>query len=61
MALSPNDIKPDKFYTVEEVGKLLSLSGQTVRNNLRKGKLSGKKIGRRWHVKGLSLIRYIES
>ncbi|NIA23001.1 MAG: helix-turn-helix domain-containing protein [Proteobacteria bacterium] len=61
MALSSNNINPREFYTVVEVAKLLSLSDQTVRNILRAGKLSGKKIGRRWHIKGSSLIKYIES
>ncbi len=60
MALSPNEIDRHKLYTVEETARFLEVSDQTVRKYLRNGLLSGKKIGRRWHVKGQSIKKFIE-
>ena len=60
MALSPNEIDRLKLYTVGETARFLEVSEQTVRKYLRDGLLSGKKIGRRWHVKGQSIKKFIE-
>jgi excisionase family DNA binding protein len=60
MSLSPKEIDPNKLYTVEETASFLSLSEQTVRKHLREKKFTGKKIGRRWHIRGSTIRKFIE-
>lgn len=60
MALAPREIDSNKLYTVEETAAILSLSEQTVRKHLRDRKLTGRKIGRRWHIRGSMIRRFIE-
>jgi len=60
MPLAPKEIDPSKLYTVEETATFLSVSGQTVRKHLRDRKLTGRKIGRRWHIRGSMIRRFIE-
>ncbi|MDY6788295.1 MAG: helix-turn-helix domain-containing protein [candidate division WOR-3 bacterium] len=60
MAISIDRIDSNKFYNVEEVSKILNVSTQTVRRHLREESLTGKKIGRRWHIKGLEIKKFIE-
>lgn len=59
MALSPKEIDSGKLYTVLESARILSVTEQTVRKLLRERRLSGKKIGRRWHIKGSELKHLI--
>ena len=59
MPLSPKDIDPEKLYTTEETSRLLRLGSQTVRKKLRDGNVKGKKVGRRWLIKGTELRKYI--
>lgn len=61
MALSPKTIDESKFYNVMEVSHLLSVSEQTVRKHLRDQLLKGKKIGRRWHIRGKDIKNFIEN
>ncbi len=60
MPLAPKEIDPSKLYTVEETAAFLSVSEQTVRKHLRDTKLTGRKIGRRWHIRGSMIRRFIE-
>ncbi|KQC13315.1 MAG: hypothetical protein APR63_08915 [Desulfuromonas sp. SDB] len=60
MVISPREVDPNKFYTVEEVAVFLDISEQTVRKHLRNYVLKGKKIGRRWHIKGAVIRKFIE-
>jgi len=60
MAISLKKIDPNKFYTIQEISNFLDLSAQTVRTFLRKKKLRGKKIGRRWHILGKNIINFIK-
>lgn len=59
MSLSPKDIDASKLYTVLECCKFLSVTEQTVRKLLREKRLAGKKIGRRWLIRGSELRRLI--
>jgi excisionase family DNA binding protein len=61
MPLAPRDIDVNKLYTVEETAAFLSLSEQTVRKHLRERRLTGKKIGRKWHIRGSMIRKFIES
>lgn len=38
----------EKLYTVEEVAELASVTGRTIRNYLKNGRLVGRKIGGQW-------------
>jgi excisionase family DNA binding protein len=38
----------EKLYTVEEVAELASVTGRTIRNYLKSGRLKGRKIGGQW-------------
>ncbi|MEW6684785.1 MAG: helix-turn-helix domain-containing protein [Candidatus Edwardsbacteria bacterium] len=59
MPLSPREIDSNKLYTVNETSRILAVTEQTVRKHLREKKLSGKKIGRRWHIKGTEIQKFI--
>jgi len=51
------EILADKLYTVEEVAELLGgLHRRTVWRMLSRGELPGRKIGRRWYVRGSDLL-----
>jgi len=49
-----------KFYLVEDLAKLLSLTPITVRVYIKQNKIKGKKAGRRWVVSEKDLINFME-
>jgi excisionase family DNA binding protein len=51
-------IKPDFFYTAQEVAYILRYSDQTIHELLKSGKLKGVKIGQ-WRIKGSHLLEFI--
>jgi excisionase family DNA binding protein len=59
MPLAPESIDPGKLYTVFETADMLQLSEQTVRKHLRDSRLRGRKIGKRWHIRGAEIRKYI--
>lgn len=61
MAISLKKIDASKFYNVEEVSQILNISTQTVRRHLRTQMIRGKKIGRRWHIQGKEIKKFIEN
>ncbi len=61
MAISIEKIDESKFYNVDEVSQILKISTQTIRRHLRNRVLKGKKIGRRWHIKGKEIKNFIEN
>jgi excisionase family DNA binding protein len=52
-------IDPKRYYTAEEAGKYLRVQRDTVKKQIREGKLKGKKQGGRqqWVVRGDELLR----
>lgn len=50
-----------KFYTIEELSKLLSLHPATIRILFRDGKIKGYKVGREWRATEETLKEYLES
>lgn len=40
------EIEGNKFYTIQDVAKILEVTDQTVRTYIKTGKLPGKRIGR---------------
>lgn len=59
MAIAPKEISPGKLYSVDETARILEICSGTVRKHLRERKIRGKKIGRRWLVKGEEIRRFI--
>jgi excisionase family DNA binding protein len=59
MPLAPENIDPGKLYTVFETADILQLSEGTVRAHLRDNRLHGRKIGKRWHIRGAEIRRFI--
>jgi excisionase family DNA binding protein len=59
MALAPRDIHPGKLYSVAETARILEVCNGTVRKHLRERRLKGKKLGRRWLVKGEEIRKFI--
>lgn len=53
------EIKPDFYYTPQEVAFILRFSVQTIHKALKEGKLKGLKVGQ-WRIKGQHLIDFIE-
>lgn len=56
-----SDAKPRqdtlKVYTLEEVSQILGVSKKTIYRHIHDGKLSAKKIGRRWFITDEALRR----
>ena len=51
---------PNKpVLTTAEIARGLRCSQQTVRNELKRGKLQGYKVGSEWRVKHASVDRYV--
>lgn len=50
----------EKYYTVEQVSKLLSLHPKTVQRYIREGKLQANKIGKSWRISGHDLSNFAE-
>jgi len=59
MALAPRQISPGKLYSVDETARILEVCSGTVRKHLRETTIKGKKIGRRWFIKGAEIRRFI--
>ncbi len=54
-------IVPEKFYTSEEVSEFLRLSLRTVQRLLANRSLNAYKIHGQYRIKGLDLLRYLDS
>lgn len=47
-----------KLYSVEELAELLRIQQTTVRKILREGRLSGRKLAKKWYVSEDSIKAY---
>lgn len=50
----------EKYYTVEQVAKLLSMHPKTIQRYIREGKLQANKIGKCWCITGHDLSIFVE-
>ncbi len=50
----------EKYYTVEQVAKLLSMHPKTIQRYIREGKLQANKIGKSWCITGHDLSIFVE-
>lgn len=51
----------EKFYTPEQVSKLLQLKAVTVHRWLRDGRLKGFRLGRLWRISRSQLEEFLDS
>ena len=49
-----------RFYIVTDLEKILPITGLTIREYLRKGKIKGQKIGKLWYVSKENLEAFLE-
>ena len=50
----------EKLLTIEEVAERLNLAPRTIYRYIKDGKLTARKIGKRWQVKEEDLIVFID-
>ena len=48
------------LYTVKDIEELLGVGNSTVRRYISQGRLSGRKLARRWYIPGESLLEYFK-
>ncbi len=53
-------IDDDAFYTVKDLAEMTGKNHRTIREWIRSGKMTGRKIGREWIVAGKDLRLYYE-
>ena len=51
----------EKYYTVEQISKMLGIHPKTVQRYIREGRLRAAKIGKSWRVTGHDLSLFTES
>ena len=49
-----------KFYTVEEIADVFSISTSTIRRLLRSGELKGSKLGNQWRISEKQAQEYFD-
>jgi excisionase family DNA binding protein len=52
--------KMDKFYTVDQISKMLDMHPKTIQRYIREGKLNATKVGKGWRVTGHDLSIFTE-
>ncbi|WP_367568416.1 helix-turn-helix domain-containing protein [Lacrimispora sp.] len=51
----------EKYYTVEQVSKMLDIHPKTIQRYIREGKLRANKIGKSWRITGHDLSIFAEN
>jgi len=59
--LNMKEIQGMKFYDVDDLVEILDLTKLTVRNYIRKGKIKGKRIGKKYYVNQEQLTDFLKS
>jgi len=54
------EIKPDALYCTDDLAEVLKVKPAAVRRLIRKGRLSGSKLGRRWWVRGADVLAAVQ-
>lgn len=49
-----------KYYTVEEIAKILNMHNKTIQRYIREGKLKATKVGKSWRITGHDLSVFME-
>lgn len=56
----PIEYKNTTLYTLEEVSEILKIAVVTLRDYLKKNKINGKKIGKRWYIDSQEIERFLK-
>lgn len=51
----------DKFYTVDQIAKILGMHHKTIRKFITEGKLRANKVGKQWRISGHDLSNFMEN
>ncbi len=51
----------EKFYTVDDISKMLDMHPKTLQRYIREGKLRAVKVGKAWRISGHDLSLFMES
>lgn len=50
----------EKYYTVEQVAKLIELHPKTIQRYIREGRIKAQKVGKEWRITGHALSTFVE-
>lgn len=50
----------DKFYTIEQIARMLGMHHKTIRRFIAEGKLAANKVGKQWRITGHDLSVFVE-
>lgn len=53
------DVEDERFYSIEEVAKILNVSDGAVRKWLKAGALKGIKLGRIWRIRESDFDKFL--
>lgn len=53
------DVEDERFYSIEDIAKILNVSDGAVRKWLKAGALKGIKLGRIWRIREGDLDRFL--
>lgn len=51
----------DRYYSVEQISKLINMHPKTIQRYIREGKLCASKVGKSWRVNGHDLSAFMEN
>lgn len=54
------DVEDERFYSIEEVAKILNVSDGAVRKWLKAGALKGIKLGRIWRIRESDFDKFLK-
>lgn len=46
----------DDFFSIDELAKILKVHPNTIRNNIKKGKINAKKYGEQWRIRKSDIL-----
>jgi len=54
------DVEDERFYSIEDIAKILNVSDGAVRKWLKAGALKGIKLGRIWRIRGSDFDKFLK-
>ena len=56
LAKENKELFTDEYYTIYEVADILKLHERTIRNNIKRGTIKAKKIGKSWRIRKSDIL-----